>query len=129
MNELTRAAVILGAVGVGLAAIRIWSAVGARSLRRSVRTEALRPWPAVVLFSSNDCDACEPVRAAVAVRCPREIFREVAYQGSSDVFRAAGIGNVPSVVVIDDEGEAVAVFEGQVPGRRIGSALRKAGIK
>ena len=129
MNELTRAAIILAAVGVGLACIRIWVAVGARSLRSSVRTESLRPWPAVVLFTSTDCDACEPVRNAVFASCPHEAVREVVYQRHSDLFRSAGIRNVPTVVVIDGQGDPVGVYEGQVTERIIGSAVRRAGIQ
>lgn len=129
MNEITRAAVILGAVGFGLAAIRVWVAVRARSLRNSVSTESLRPWPAVVLFTSTDCDTCGPVRAFALARCPDGSVREVVYQGSSDRFRAAGIGKVPAIVVIDGKGEAVGVYEGQVTGRRLASALRRAGIQ
>ena len=129
MNEITRAAVILGAVGVGLAAIRVWVAVRARSLRNSVSTESLRPWPAVVLFTSTDCDACEPVRDIAFARCPDGAVREVVYQGHADLFRSAGIRNVPAIVVIDGQGEAVGAYEGPVTGRRLASALRRAGIQ
>ena len=129
MNELTRAAIILGAVGVGLAVMRIWMALRARSLRSSVRTESLRPWPAVVLFTSTDCDACEPVRTIVSSSCPQGALREVVYQGRSDLFRSAGIRNVPAVVVIDGQGDPVGVYEGQVTARLIGAAVRRAGIQ
>ena len=129
MNEITRAAVILGAVGVGLVAVRVWVAVRARSLRNSVSTESLRPWPAVVLFTSTDCDACEPARNIVTACCPDGAVREVVYQGHADLFRSAGIRKVPAIVVIDGQGAAVGAYEGQVAGRRLASALRRAGIQ
>jgi hypothetical protein len=129
VNEITRAALILGAVGLGLVAIRFWVAVRARSLRNSVSTESLRPWPAVVLFTSTDCDACEPVRDVAFACCPDGTVREVTYQGHSDLFRSAGIRKVPAIVVIDGQGEAVGAYEGQVTGRRLASALGRAGIQ
>jgi hypothetical protein len=55
--------------------------------------------------------------------------REVAYQGNAELFRSAGIDKVPSVVVIDGQGNPVGVFEGQVTSRRIGSAVRRARLE
>ena len=129
MNEITRALVIVGVVGLALIATALWAARAARSRRRAILTEALRPWPAVVLFTSTDCDACDPVRALVHGVVPGAAMRELAYQGNAERFRSAGVEKVPVVVVINGVGDPVGVFEGPVTGRQIGRALRRAGIR
>ncbi len=128
MNEITRALVIAGAVSVGLASTWVWVTAAARLRRRSVRTGPLRPWPAVVLFTSTDCDACAPTRVAVMAHAPDQVVREVSYQGNAELFRSAGVGKVPAVVFIDGRGAAVAVFEGDVRAHQMRRALRRAGI-
>ena len=119
---------IAGVVAISLAALGLWTAYRARIRRRSVRTEALRPWPAVVVFTSTDCEACAPVRNSVFGRAPAGVVREIAYQGGADEFRSARIDQVPVVVVIDERGVAVGVYEGRVNARQFGWALRRAGI-
>jgi len=128
VNEITRAVVIIGVVGVGLAVVAAWTAYADISRRSAIRTGSLRPWPAVVFFTSTDCDACDPVRKVVFGRAPRDVIREIAYQGGADQFRSAGVEKVPAVVVLDGRGRAVGLFEGQVTRRQIGRALRRAGI-
>jgi len=126
VNEITRALVIAGAVGVLLGTVGVWAAFQTRSRRGTVRTGALRPWPAVVVFTSTDCEACGPVRDVVHSQTPADFVREIAYQGDAEQFRIAGIGSVPTVVVIDRQGTAVDLFEGQVGPRQMGRALRRA---
>ena len=126
MNEIGRALLIVGLIGVVLGTVGLLTAYRAGSRRRAVRTESLRPWPAVVLFTSTDCDACDPVRVTVRDRTPG--VREIAYQGGAELFRSAGIDRVPAVVVIDRQGMAVGVFEGQVSSAQIERALRRAGL-
>jgi hypothetical protein len=129
VNEFTRALVIIGAVAIALAAVGLRAAYCARARRNSVHTESLRPWPAVVVFTSTDCDACAPVRNLVFGRAPAGVGREIVYQGGAEQFRSAGVDKVPVVVVIDGRGVPVGVYEGQVTSRRIGWALRKAGVR
>lgn len=129
MNEVTRALVIVGAVSLGLVSTWVVVVSSARLRRRSVRTDPLHPWPAVVLFTSTDCDACGPVRDTVVAHAPDQVFREVSYQGNADLFRSAGVGKVPAVVLIDGRGTAVAVFEGDVRAHQMRRALRRAGIR
>jgi len=128
VNEIVRALVIVGAVAIAVAAAGLWATYRARSPRSTVRTESLRPWPAVVVFMSTDCDACGPVRDAVFGLSPANAFREIAYQGDAQQFRSAGIDKVPAVVVIDEQGIAVGIFEGRVSSRRVGSTLSRAGL-
>ncbi len=128
MNEIGRALLIVGLIGVVVGTVGLWTAYRTGSRRRAVRTESLRPWPAVVLFTSTDCDACDPVRVTVRDRTPEDLVREIAYQGGAEFFRSAGIDRVPAVVVIDRQGTAVGVFEGQVSSPQIGRALRRAGL-
>lgn len=128
VNEVARALVIIGLVGLALAAVGIWTAVRTESRRRTVKTEPLRPWPAVVLFTSIDCDACEPVRETIQSCAPQGIVREIAYQGGAELFQSAGIERVPSVVAIDQRGAVVAVLEGAVGLRRMRRALGRAGL-
>lgn len=129
MNEITRALVIAGTVAIALVATGLWVAFAARARRRSLHTGSLRPWPAVVVFTSTDCDACPPVREIVFGRAPTGVVREIAYQGGAEQFRSVGIDKVPTVAVIDDRGVPVGVFEGQVSSRQIGWALRRAGVR
>lgn len=120
---------VVGVVAVALAVTGLWIVWAARSRRRAIHTEILRPWPAVVLFSSTDCDACEPVRTVVVNRAPGDVVRELVYQGNAEEFHSAGVTRVPVVVVIDGGGSPVGVFEGRVTPRQIGRALRRAGIR
>jgi len=126
VSEIGRALLIGGLVGVVLGTVGLWTAYRAESRRRTVRTGSLRPWPAIVLFTSTDCDACDPVRAAIRVRTPGDLVREITYQGGAEIFRSAGIDRVPAVVVIERRGIAVGVFEGRVGSAQIGRALRRA---
>ncbi len=126
VNEITRTLVIAGAIGVVLGAVGVWAAYQTRSRRGTGRTGALRPWPAVVVFTSTDCEACEPVRDVVHCQTPADFVREIAYQGGAEQFRLAEVGKVPTVVVIDRQGIAVGLFEGQVGLRQIERALRRA---
>jgi len=129
VSEITRAVVIVGVVAFALGATGLWVAYRARRRRSSIGTESLRPWPAVVLFTSTDCDACDPVRSIVSSSAPGDVVREIVYQGSADAFRSAGVGRVPSLVVIDGQGRAVGVHEGQVTSGQIEKALRRAGLR
>lgn len=126
VNEIGRALLIVGLVGVVLGTVGLWTAYRAGSRRRAVHTESLRPWPAIAFFTSTDCDACDPVRITLRDRTPN--VREIAYQGGAGLFRSAGIDRVPAVVVIDRQGRAVGVFEGRVSSAQIGRALRRAGL-
>jgi hypothetical protein len=126
VNEITRALVIAGSVGVVLGAVGVWAAYQTRSRRGTLRTGGLRPWPAVVVFTSTDCEACEPVQDIVHSQTPADFVREIAYQGGAEQFRMAGIGRVPAVVVINRQGTVVALLEGQVSPRQIGRAVRRA---
>lgn len=126
MNEIGRALVIIAAVVVALGGVGLWAHYRTLVRQKSIHTEPLRPWPAVVVFTSTDCDACDPVRDTVFGRAPVEVVRELAYQGRAEQFRSAGIEKVPAVVVIDGRGTPVGVFEGQVSARQIERALRRA---
>ena len=123
MSEVARALLIIGAVAVALVAARGWASYQSWSRRRSIDTESLRPWPAVVVFTSTDCDACDPVRATVSGSTGAA--REIKYQGNAEQFRSVGIDRVPAVVVIDGHGTPMAVFEGQVSSGQIARALRR----
>ena len=129
VNEIVRALVIGGVVGIALIATRLLVAHRRRLHRRSVDTQSLRPWPAVIVFTSTDCEACDPVRDTVFGLAPEDVAREVAYQGDSRLFRSAGIDRVPTVLVIDDRGSPVGVFEGQAKARQIERALQRVGLR
>lgn len=128
VNEAERALILVAVIGAALLfpAVRAW--IVRRASRDSLSVEALRPWPAVVMFTSNDCDSCGPVREAVHQVASAGVVREVAYQGDAATFLAAGIGEVPVVVVVDRAGRTVARFDGRVSPRRLRGALRRAGL-
>jgi hypothetical protein len=81
-------------------------------VRRADFTRPDAPW-LVVLFSSKGCESCrgtwskvEPLASdAVAVA-------DVAWQTGSDLHRRYGIEAVPTVLVVDTEGEVRASFVG-----------------
>lgn len=128
VSEVARALVIMGAVGLASGSVGIWAVVRAEFRRRTVNTEPLRPWPTVVMFSSDDCDVCDPVRVIVRSTVGDGRFREIAYQRDSELFRSAGIDRVPAVVLVDERGRAVNVFEGPVGSYRMRRAVRRAGV-
>ncbi len=120
---------IAAALAAAIVAVAVWAGVRARLRWRSIRAEFLRPWPAVVVFTSTDCDACNPVRETVLSASPAKAVREVAYQRDAGKFRSSGIDKVPAVVVIDAHGKPVGFFEGAVSSREIGRALRRARLR
>lgn len=128
VNEAERTLILVavGAAALLLPAVMAWSA--RRASRLSIRVEALQPWPAVVMFTSDDCDSCGPVRDVVQQLTPAGALREVVYQGDAATFTAAGVGEVPVVVVLDRVGTTVARFDGQIVSRRLLGALRRAGL-
>ncbi|MGZ5384144.1 MAG: hypothetical protein ACXW15_01020 [Acidimicrobiia bacterium] len=129
MSEITRAVVIVAVVAFALGATGLWAGYRARGRRSAISTESLRPWPAAVLFTSADCDACDPVRSILSGCASGDVVREVVYEGSAGTFRSAGVDSVPVVVVIDDRGTPIGVYEGQVTARQIERVLRRAGLQ
>lgn len=128
VSEIVRVLLIVGAVAVALTVVRGWAGYLALSRRKSLHTESLGPGPAVVLFTSADCDACDPLRDTVHGSVATDLFQEVKYQENAEQFRSVGINRVPAVVVIDRQGRAVEIFEGPVSPRQLGRAMRRAQV-
>lgn len=57
----------------------------------------------VTLFTSETCDACRRARASLSELGVE--FTEISYEAQPDAFDRLGITGVPSIVIVDDEGQ------------------------
>jgi hypothetical protein len=70
----------------------------------------------VVLFASETCDSCRAARQVLSA-VVGNAYREVVYEDDPPGFGRHGIARVPSMALVDPEGNATLI-EG-VPSRRV----------
>jgi hypothetical protein len=115
----------LGVIVVAAAFAFVAKAVR-RPIHPTVRVGDLGDRPGVVLFTSTDCSNCK--RAIARLKDLAIPFREVTHELEPRQLEAWEVVAVPLTVVLDADGEAVAVLSG-VPARRaIVKAVRSVGM-
>ena len=103
------AVVFAATLGAGL----IWRLVHRRRpLRR--RLEGLGP--GVVLFTSDRCPGCDPVRARLVEAFGTDGFREVKWTEEPTLFAAHRILRVPTTAAVEPDGDSL-LWEGMPPAR------------
>lgn len=119
---------LLIAVGVVVVAVAI--AFVARVVRKpihpTVRVGDLGDRPGVVLFTSTDCANCK--RAIARLKELAIPFREVTHELEPQQLEAWGVVAVPLTVVLDPEGDPVAVLTGVPRKRSLLDAIEISGI-
>lgn len=124
-DPLVRLLIALGVIVVAAAFAFVAKAVR-RPIHPTVRVGDLGDRPGVVLFTSTDCSNCK--RAIARLKDLAIPFREVTHELEPRQLEAWEVVAVPLTVVLDADGEAVAVLSG-VPARRaIVKAVRSVGM-
>ena len=89
--------------------------VGSRRRTRSEGGETISiefgPFPAVVLFTSAECENCGPARAVVFAEAP-EIAKEVVFDLQPGLFELVRLKGVPTTIMADAKGLILRRIEG-----------------
>lgn len=111
-------AAALGAVWLGATALS-----RRRGDDRPIAPDDLGPFPAVLLFTAEDCASCPPVRDAVA-RATGGRFAEYTWQVHPGILGRLRIDRVPTTWVVAADGRVASTFEGSVDEGAIRRAIR-----
>ncbi len=113
MSELAVRLIVVGAVAVVLALLIVMALRGGRSRSpASVTLSGLGLGPGFVLFTSATCPSCADARdVADRVLGPGR-YVERAWEDDPDALTAAGIDEVPLVVVMGRRGRVRSVLRG-----------------
>ncbi len=118
-------------VAVGVVVVAVVIATIARSVRKpihpTVQVGNVGDRPGVVLFTSTDCSSCK--QAIATLKEMSVPYREVTHELEPQQLDAWGVVAVPLTVVVDAQGDAVAVMSGVPAKRALRSALATAGIE
>lgn len=120
MGEVASPAVVVGVAAVVLAVAAGWRT--ARGLRHRRLPDTGLP-AGIYLLTSSDCQTCGRARRRLERR--RVGFHELSWQENGDVLRRLGIDAVPSVLVVEADGDA-RWYRGGVPPR-LGNPPRERG--
>jgi hypothetical protein len=112
-DPLVRLAIVVGVAGVALSV--------ARALRKGVAVrrkpvQLVLPVGGLVLFTSESCATCEWARAALVEAGVSDITH-VDWETSPEIFMAAGVDRVPTLVWLDSTGSGWMVHGVPSPGR------------
>lgn len=97
---ILRVVVVVGFLGVALA-VAFVARRGIAFVRHPFRAQGLAA--GVTLFTSETCDACR--RARVSLTELEAEFVELSYEAHPGEFDRLGITGVPSIVILDHEGQ------------------------
>lgn len=135
MERLVVALVIVAVVGIVAAVIRRRQVVDVPTQKRfSAPTQLDRadferpdaPW-LVAVFSSATCDVCRTVTDKARVLESRDVaVVEVEYTASRSLHERYSIDAVPTVVIADSRGVAVATFLGPMTATDLWAAVAEA---
>ena len=135
MDRLIVAVVIVAVVGVVAVVARRRRVPDAPTQRRFSAPEQLdrndfarpeAPW-LVAVFSSATCDVCAQVIAkAMVLECADVAVVEVEYGANRTLHERYSIDAVPTVVVADSRGVAVATFLGPMTATDLWAAVAEA---
>ena len=135
MDRLIVAVVIVAVVGVVAVVARRRRVPDAPTQRRFTAPEQLdrndfarpeAPW-LVAVFSSATCDVCAQVIAkAKVLECTDVAVVEVEYGANRTLHERYSIDAVPTVVVADSRGVAVATFLGPMTATDLWAAVAEA---
>ncbi len=135
MERLIVVAVIVIVVGVVAAVVRRRRVPDAPTQRRFTAPEQLdrndfarpdAPW-LVAVFSSATCDVCSQVVAkAEVLECADVAVMDVEYSTARALHEKYSIDAVPTVVIADSQGVAVATFLGPMTATDLWAAVAEA---
>ena len=101
-----------------VAAVTVAGLAGAVARRRPRRRNLVGLGPGVVLFTSQRCPGCDPVRARLIEVLGPEGFREIKWTENPQPFTDHRIARVPTTAAVGTDGTGL-LWEGMPPVRML----------
>lgn len=103
-DVLSRLIVVLAGTGV---VIVVAAVLSARRRRPSKAVASSGLAPGIYLFSSRDCGECTSARGRLDRAVGGDGYTEITFEAGSAVFDRLGITEVPSTLVVAEDGSAM----------------------
>lgn len=97
-----------------------------RSEREQPLPKDLGPFPAVLLFTSESCDSCQPARDVVSHEAG-DFLKEIQFDTSPGMFERVRLRGVPTALVVSSEGLIIGRFEGVPEVGEVARSVTKLG--